>query len=152
MAQSKKFKETDTYFDTEGIYDVAQNMTQKDINAQLSPILKHPTTSHWEQSFDNGWIVTCDRVKNYVALYSRSDQTNTTDIPIWESIDVCTIPAEYRPLLSQEFSFVTSDDSAVQASAFATLTLDGVLKLSARDTAIEAKSYVRFYMTYIAHD
>ena len=152
MAQSKKFKETDTYFDTEGIYDVAQNMTQKDINAQLSPILKHPTTSHWEQMFDNGWRVTCDRVKNYVALYSRSEQTNTTDIPQWYTLDVCTIPAEYRPLLAQEYSFVTSDDSNVQKTAFAELTLDGLLRLSARDATIKAKSYVRFYMTYIAHD
>lgn len=152
MAQSKKFKETDTYFDTEGIYDVAQNMTQKDINAQLSPILKHPTTSHWEQMFDNGWRVTCDRVKNYVALCSCSEQTNTTDIPQWTAINVCTIPAEYRPLLAQMYSFVASDDSNVQKTAFADLGLDGVLRLSARDTMIKAKTYVRFYMAYIAHD
>ena len=77
MAKSKKFKETDTYFDAEGIFDFTRNRKQSELNMEVS--------------IGYGGIKTYIPAANNTAFF---DTANALLIPKGNSIVIASIQIE----------------------------------------------------------
>ncbi|MDO5776287.1 MAG: hypothetical protein Q4P22_06670 [Eubacteriales bacterium] len=147
MAKSVKLKEADTFIDTEGIRDFEQGKTQAEINAVVAPMLHE--ASNWKQTFGNGWTVECIRSGNYCRIKIISEATNITAVGKWsDGFEIGILPEMYRPIIDLDYLYLTSDDIAIQSSAYIYITATGSVKIFARATEIPAKSYVRACTIY----
>lgn len=147
MAKSVKLKEADTFIDTEGIRDFEQGKTQTEINAVVAPMLHE--ASEWNQTFANGWTVECLRSGNYCRIRINSEATNTTAIGKFaEGLEICILPEMYRPIFDIDYLFLTSDNTAIQSSAYIYIAMTGSVKIFARAVEIPANSYIRACITY----